>query len=242
MKVYFNGEIFVRRTQFIYQEYFKKQIMSVFGLMQQIDTSMAMAETEEQMLLLNQQKIRMENILDLCNSEANKKISNGFDSFFVLKINKDGSKTIIETGTAGTVRYLSNISMQELEQKYQSLLEFMETSRFVGKFAKISKSETAKQNGASIYIPEQPMLILYQSETMTIGIDELGTNLYVNQDINLEYENKFFPEANAPRTVYGITHRIIANKGEIENKDIFNKIISAKRASQTRNLDDEIEL
>lgn len=242
MKVYFNGEIFVRRTQFIYQEYFKKQIMSVFGLMQQIDTSMAMAETEEQMLLLNQQKIRMENILDLCNSEANKKISNGFDSFFVLKINKDGSKTIIETGTAGTVRYFSNISMQELEQKYQSLLEFMETSRFVGKFAKISKSETAKQNGASIYIPEQPMLILYQSETMTIGIDELGTNLYVNQDINLEYENKFFPEANAPRTVYGITHRIIANKGEIENKDIFNKIISAKRASQTRNLDDEIEL
>lgn len=242
MEAYFNGEIFVRRTPFIYQEYFKKQIMSVFELMQQIDTSMAIAETEEQMLLLNQQKMRMENILDLCNSEANKKISNGFDSFFVLKINKDGSKTIIETGTAGSVRYLSNISMQELEQKYQSLLEFMETSRFIGKFAKISKSETAKQNGAAIYIPEQPMLILYQSETMTIGIDELGTNLYVNQDIKIEYENKFFPEANDSKTVYGITHRIIANKGETENKNIFNKIISAKRANQIKSSDDEMEL
>ena len=127
--------------------------------------------------------------------------------------------------TAGTrnIRYIADISDEELKENYQSLSNFLLSASFIGRFATMHARKGVNQ--LSLYIPHKPTLLLYKSKDNLITVDSMGPNIYLNSDVEFELQGPVFTEANVPDDVYKAAVQMILQKKIDDSSDIFLQII-----------------
>ena len=217
--------IYIRKKPFTNGEYYKRELNTISNMMSAIDYRMAIVESEEELLALETMKTRLENKLEEYETiPMDEARADGKQDLYLLKKWNNGRKVIINS-TAGTkhIRYIADISDEELKENYQSLSNFLLSASFIGRFATMHARKGVNQ--LSLYIPHQPTLLLYKSKDNLITVDSMGPNIYLNSDVEFELQGPVFTEANIPDNVYKGAVQMILQKKIDDSADIFLQII-----------------